>query len=133
MTARADDEGPGRRVGSRDVGVTGRVHVAPLVDRQAEEAQAGDRHRTDLGRPLANPAGEHQCVQPTEGGGHRRDLSAQPMQVHVERGPRVGIAGSGALEHMAHVGTAREPEQSRFALEGVRQLLLRQPGPLEQP
>jgi hypothetical protein len=68
---------------------------------------------------LPDAAGEDQRVEPVHGGRHRGDARAEPVQIDVEREPRVVVR---APQQLAHVARAGEPGQSRAVLERVLEL-----------
>jgi hypothetical protein len=71
-----DDVGAYRRAAGRDVGVGLGARVGVGVDRDAQEAEAVGGQRPDLGRVLADAAGEHECVEAAERSSHRGDAGA---------------------------------------------------------
>lgn len=57
------------------------------VQPQSEEAEPGHGPLPQAGRSLADAAGEHEHVQPAEGGRHRGDAGAQPVQPDIDGEP----------------------------------------------
>ena len=83
-----------------------------------------------LGRPLPHTAGEHEHVEPTQAGGHRGDTARETVHVDVEC-QLGGIVL--AVEHLPHVGRARQPEQARAVLQRIGDLVWGQALVLLQP
>ena len=80
------------RGGRADLAVPGARVVGRRVGGDAEEAEAVHRALADLGRVLADAAGEHDRVEPVHRGGHRRDGRAQPVQVRLPGELGAGVA-----------------------------------------
>ena len=77
--------------------------------KDAQEPQAAGRLGAGLRLVLADAAGEHQGVQAAERGGHRGDLRAQPVCVHVQRQPGARVTPVGGEPYVAQVpGTTRQ-------------------------
>jgi len=100
--------------------------IGGFVDVRAEERESVSRLPADLGRVLAHAAREHEHVDTPQCGGHRPHVSAQPVQIDVDRQPGVVVAALGGSEDMSHGSVAGQTEQSRLVLQRVGQLGFRE-------
>ena len=122
-----------RRAVGADLRVAVRGAVAGDVERHAEEAEPLGGPATNLGRVLADAAGEDERIEAAERRGHRGDSGAQPVHVDLERQPRGRLTRSVTLDDLAHVGAAGQTLEARPMLERLGELARRKALVLEQP
>ena len=108
--------------------------IARRIDNNSEKRKAlGGRCDRISALCSPTPPVNASTSSAAERGRHRRDQRAQAVQVDVERQPCPRVPAPGSTQHLAHVGRARQSEQTRFVLERVAEVGLGQVSPLEQP
>src|SRR5207249_2803917 len=110
------DTGTGRG----HIGISGRVTVGLVVDARTEPPERGNRTLPDLGAALADPPGEDDRVEASEGCRHRPDAGHEPVHEHVDRETRPPVPTTPSPEGVSEVTAGPgQPEQTGPPFEEV--------------
>jgi hypothetical protein len=83
-----------------DLAIETSAGVGRVVDGHIEESEAGGGTPTDFGCMLADPAAEHERIEPTGGSDHGRDAGNEPVEVDGDGKLGLVVAGGGSFEHV---------------------------------
>src|SRR5581483_3122227 len=133
VLARRDHDRGYLRAVALDATVARGSSIALRVELYTQESEAFACQAANLGRVLADTAGEGERVEASQGRRHRRDASAQAVTVDVERVLGLRVPTAGSVENLAHVGGAGEAGEAGLVLERRRHLPFPDRRPLEQP